>query len=440
MRVLMLGWEFPPFISGGLGTACYGLTKAMSEAGVQILFLLPRPVQTRFSTHVTLMSPPQQPMSGSREYRVREFERVRFRTIDAAIRPYQTPAEYAARGRGARAEPGGAEGASPDATTAAAAPAEEAPYGGDLFAEVDRYARLASRLALAEEFDIIHAHDWMTFPAGIALAGLTGKPLVVHFHSTEFDRGGEHPDERICQIERRGVESAARIIAVSYLTRGQLVARYAARPDRVEVVHNAIDAGSKPVSARLPAIRRGEKIVLFLGRITMQKGPEYFLAAARKVLQVMQDVRFIVVGSGDMQERMVQLAARMGIGHKVLFEGFLQGEQLERAFRSADLYVMSSVSEPFGLAPLEALCHDIPVIISKQSGVSEVLTHALKVDFWDINEMANKIVAVLRHPPLHATLREHGGFEVRRLSWADAAQRCLDVYRRALATCKAPSG
>ena len=200
--------------------------------------------------------------------------------------------------------------------------------------------------------------------------------------------------------------------------------------EKVEVVYNAIDFNGNAPAVTAAAIDRNEKLVLFLGRITMQKGPEYFLRAAKKVLEVMDNVRFIMAGSGDMIRGIIEMAAGMGIGHKVLFTGFLRGPDVERVFRMADLYVMPSVSEPFGIAPLEAMSNDVPVIISKQSGVSEVLTHALKVDFWDVNEMANKIIAVLRHPPLQSTLRQHGRIEVQKLSWTDSAKRCVEIYSR----------
>jgi glycogen synthase len=451
MRVFMLGWEFPPFISGGLGTACYGLTKAMSGLGTDVMFVLPRPVSTPFSTHVRLLSPRAgSPLaSPSTEFRLDEFDHVTFRTVDAQLGdPYQTPAKYAAQ-RGIEesrsrsqtvtsfeipppppvAPPPRPSGAVPSFIGAGATPANS-PYTGDMFSEISRYASLAAEIARAETIDVVHAHDWMTFPAGMAVAGLKGVPLVVHVHSTEFDRSGVHVDQRIYDIERRGMHSAMKIIAVSYLTKNLITHHYGIDPSKVEVVYNAIESNGNGDIEKYN-IHKDEKIVLFLGRITMQKGPEYFLAAAKKVLEVMDNVKFVMAGSGDMIRRTIEMAAGMGIGHKVLFTGFLRGGDVEKVFKMADLYVMPSVSEPFGIAPLEAMSHDVPVIISKQSGVSEVLTHALKVDFWDINEMANKIIAVLRHPPLATTLREHGSFEVRRLNWADAARSCVGVYEDA---------
>jgi len=278
---------------------------------------------------------------------------------------------------------------------------------------------------------VVHAHDWMTYPAGVAVAAVTGKPLVVHVHSTEFDRSGEHVNQVVYDIEREGMERAHKVITVSHYTRSIVISRYGISPEKVEVVYNGVERnGSWSVGEA--SIKREEKLVLFLGRITMQKGPEYFLHAAKKVLEVMDNVKFVMAGSGDLMYRSVELAAQLGIGHKVLFTGFLRGDDVRKIYQMADLYVMPSVSEPFGIAPLEALDNDVPVIISKQSGVSEVLRHALKVDFWDVNEMANKIVAVLRYPPLQMTLRNHGNFEVRKLRWKDAARQCASIYEQLL--------
>lgn len=451
MRVFMLGWEFPPFISGGLGTACYGLTKAMSSLGTDVMFVLPRPVSTPFSTHVRLVSPkPGSPLAApSTEFRLDEFEHVTFRTVNAQlVNPYQTPAQYqqqviVEKKRVVKAVP--VETAPPPQVVVttpgqpAPAPTPNAPpappagshYAGDLFSEIQRYATLATEIARNESFEVVHAHDWMTFPAGLAVAGLSGKPLVVHVHSTEFDRSGENVDQRIYDIERRGMHGAMKVIAVSHLTKSICVQRYGVDENKIEVVYNAIDLNGNGFDEEKYKIHKDEKIVLFLGRITMQKGPEYFLAAAKKVLEVFDNVKFVMAGSGDMIRRVIEQAAAMGIGHKVLFTGFLRGPDVDKVFKMADLYVMPSVSEPFGIAPLEAMSHDVPVLISKQSGVSEVLTHALKCDFWDVNEMANKIIAVLRHPPLASTLRQHGAFDVRKRTWSDAAKQCIEVYDRA---------
>jgi glycosyltransferase involved in cell wall biosynthesis len=407
----------------------------MARLGTEVTFVLPRPVEQTEGAPVRLVSGPKDlqfdAFSADESDPLGLGLNVEFRAVNAAIRPYLSPEEYQ------RA-----------VTTETPAPATDAssqtaqrelsslmgssdPYGGDLFLEVGKYAAAARAIAREESFEIIHAHDWMTYLAGIAAKQESGRPLVVHVHSTEFDRSGLHVNQQIYDIERAGMHVADRVIAVSHLTKRICVERYGVDPDKVTVVYNAIDDDGGAGTLRFPPIRRDERIVLFLGRITMQKGPEYFISAAKKVLERMENVRFIMAGGGDMARRMIELAAEMGIGHRVLFTGFLRGDDVRKVFRMADLYVMPSVSEPFGIAPLEALANNVPVLISKQSGVAEVLKHALKVDFWDVDEMANKILAVLRHPPLQQTLRDHGTIEVRRFSWTDSAKNCLDVYRLA---------
>ena len=477
LRILMLGWEFPPFISGGLGTACYGLTKALDAAGHDVLFVLPKPIPSESASHVRLIgpgaplpvptddthspdessevSPDAHSTLGSPEFVrwLQEFERVQFLSLPAAA-SFASP-----YGKGSPAGPPDAStlvrqrwireltalrdsgveltadilasvGVDPSLATEWFGQGDE-DYSGDVVHDAQRYAAMALAMCRRQPFDVIHAHDWMTYPAGMALARATGKPLVVHVHSTEFDRSGEHVNQRVYDIERRGMHAAARVITVSYLTRKICIARYGMTCEKVSVVYNGVEwDGSDrrgPVS-----IEPKDKIVLFLGRITMQKGPEYFIAAAKRVLEKIPNVKFVVAGSGDMARGMIEHAASIGIGHKVLFTGFLRGADVKRVFRKADCYVMPSVSEPFGIAPLEAICNDVPVIISKQSGVAEVLTHALKVDFWDIDEMANKVVAVLRHPPLSQTLRLHSAMEARGLTWKGAAERCVGVYREAM--------
>jgi glycogen(starch) synthase len=427
MKVFMLGWEFPPFISGGLGTACYGLTKAMSNIGIEVLFVLPRPVEETHSTHVRMLTPKPTPIGEELTYEYDELQNVKFLAIESMLEPYSSPELYKHQVEEAirRKRFGTVEGDS----EAYLESEHDIHYAGDMYSEVHRYANSAVRLAMEEDFDVIHAHDWMTYSAGIAVAAVSGKPLVIHVHSTEFDRSGEHVNQMIYDIERRGMHAADKIMAVSHLTRNIIINRYGIEGGKVEVVYNGVERNNEPRTATpRTGISSEEKIVLFLGRITMQKGPEYFLMAAKKVLEQVENVKFVMAGSGDMMNQTIEMAAEMGIGHKVLFTGFLRGEDVKKVYEMADLYVMPSVSEPFGIAPLEALNHDVPVLISKQSGVAEVLTHVLKVDFWDVKEMANKIVAVLKYPPLQLTLREHGNFEVRRLRWQDAAERCAHVY------------
>jgi glycogen synthase len=421
----MLGWEFPPYISGGLGTACYGLTKALDQMGVQITFVLPSVVQTQFASHVKLVSPGMQ-QDLQTPIRIKHLKNVKFRTVTSPLQPYQTANSYQKKIEDSLAQLQMTRGKTDEFIG-------KLDYSGDMYTEVQRYAELAIRLAANEEFDVIHAHDWMTYPAGAAVARATGKPLVIHVHSTEFDRSGEHVNQMIYDIERMGMHVADKIIAVSYLTRSIIISRYGISGDKVEVVYNGVERnGNSGVSFGNASINRDEKVVLFLGRITMQKGPDYFLRAAKKVLEKMDNVKFVMAGSGDMMHRSVEMAAGLGIGSKVLFTGFLRGDDVQKIFKMADLYVMPSVSEPFGIAPLEALDNDVPIIISKQSGVSEVIQHALKVDFWDVDEIANKIVAVLKYPPLGITLRSHGNYEVRKLRWSDSAARCAKIYEETL--------
>ncbi|MEL7473009.1 MAG: glycosyltransferase family 4 protein [Planctomycetota bacterium] len=489
MRVLMLGWEFPPYIAGGLGTACAGLTKSLARVGQDVAFVLPKPVDPGAPSHVRLLSPaslrePEADLGGAVERAIAAVadphgaEPIIDRGADLGEAPIDAAMDTA-MDTASGADPnapipgfnltgGGPEmsGAYPaflptsqqqsrllarleaalqsaagegadtaqlrilKALASSGVRAEDlaADYSVDMLTQASKYAALALAIAARERFDLIHAHDWMTYPAAMTLKRVTGKPLVCHIHSTEFDRSGEGVNQPLYDIERAGMHAADRVIAVSMLTKSLVVARYGVPAEKIDVVYNGVEQESAQPNSALDRIEAGDKIVLFLGRITMQKGPEYFIGAAKRVLEKQPNTKFIVAGSGDMALRMIDLAAEMGVGHKVFFTGFLRGADVERVFRMADCYVMPSVSEPFGIAALEALHNQVPVIISKTSGVSEVLTHALKVDFWDTDEMANKIVAVLRHPPLRQTLREHAPFELRRLTWDGAAERCVQVY------------
>ena len=419
----MLGWEFPPFISGGLGTACYGLTKAMDQLGVEVTFVLPTMLGAQDVSHVKLLAAGSHKPTAA--LKLEPMKNITFRAINSPLQPYSSPDVYRRQIEEELRKNQKESGWTSNFFGAG-------HYGGDMYLEVYRYAAVAAQLAADEQFDVVHAHDWMTYPAGILVARTSGKPLIVHVHSTEFDRSGEHVNQMIYDIEREGMHAADRVITVSHFTSNIIISRYGVSGEKVEVVHNGVQRNPGNWTLSEAAIDKDEKIVLFLGRITMQKGPEYFLAAAKKVLDVMDNVKFVITGSGDMMHRAVEMAAGLGIGHKVLFTGFLRGQDVQKIYKMADLYVMPSVSEPFGIAPLEALENNVPVIISKQSGVSEVLRHALKVDFWDVDEMANKIVAVLQYPALQQTLANYGNFEVRRLRWQDSARKCTRIYEEAL--------
>lgn len=459
MRVLMLGWEFPPVVSGGLGTACEGLARALAQSGTDVLFVMPRSAARTDAPGVEVVGldrdqSPDAAQADSGSGATRELDdspsappappaaaTIEFLPVDANLDPYRRP--YSAILHPALAWQGVMQ------QPVAPKPPEEPPlvngdavYQGDLFTEVDQFALRAVQAVAGRSFDVIHAHDWMTFPAAQRLSGLTGAPWIAHVHSTEFDRSIRRIDQRIYDIERRGIHGADAVVAVSHLTGGILTRRYGLPASRYTVVYNAVTergscADSKGGNGHpVRNISRDEKVVLFLGRITMQKGPEYFLAAARKVLQVERNVRFVMAGYGDLAEAAMRLSEDMGIADKVTFTGFLRGTDVERMFRSADLFVMPSVSDPFGIATLEAVSYDVPVLVSRQSGVTEVLRHVLTVDFWDTEDMANKIVAVLRHPPLSSTLKSRAGFELTRLSWNDSARSVEEIYRRLLSASK----
>ncbi len=398
-KILMFGWEFPPHNSGGLGTACFGLTRALAKESADVVFVLPKKVPVN-SSHAKFIFANE--------------KSITVRHIDSLLYPYLTSERYSDEVRNLKDE----------------------VYGLSLMEEVRRYARKAGAIALSENCDVIHAHDWLAFLAGIEAKRATGKPLVVHVHATEFDRtGGNGINTEVFEIEKAGLREADAIIAVSGFTKNILVEKYGISPEKIQVVHNGIDAEEyKKLPDHLSSLKAaGNKIVLFVGRITLQKGPDYFIKAAKEVLTFRPNTLFLVSGSGDMERQMIRQAADEGIGDKVIFAGFLRGDELNALYQSADLYVMPSVSEPFGITPLESLANGTPVLISRQSGVSEIITHCLKTDFWDTKDMADKIISVLDHRPLHENLRENGGREVLKHGWREAAGKCLGVYRRLLA-------
>jgi glycosyltransferase involved in cell wall biosynthesis len=300
-------------------------------------------------------------------------------------------------------------------------------YGPNLFNEISNYALVASVLGAELKFDIIHAHDWLTYPAGIAAKLVSGKPLIVHVHATDFDRSGGNVNPQVFEIEKQGMQLADKVITVSNLTRRIVIEKYGIDPAKVVTVYNAVE----PVAIKENLVTErpfNEKIVTFLGRITMQKGPEYFIEVANKVLQRMDNVRFVMAGSGDMMNKMIARAAKLKIMDKFHFTGFLNGEDVFRMFYMSDVYVMPSISEPFGISPLEAMQSNVPVIISHQSGVAEILNHAVKVDFWDINAMADAIYGILNYPALHTMFTKHGKIEVEGLKWETSAQKVKEVY------------
>lgn len=405
MRVLMFGWEFPPYISGGLGVACEGLVRGLLELETEVALVLPyRDVATDTARLKIIAS-----HTGSDTPQARKTL-LRLRRVPSLLKPYLTEILYEEERR--EAERTGATFVG--------------NYGPDLPREVLRYSAAAASIAARESFDVIHAHDWLTFLAGIEARRATRKPLVLHVHATEFDRTGGEGNGFVTSIERAGFAEADRVVAVSGYTAEVVARRYGVPAERIRVVHNAIDAKE---SVGTWSVEEAEPLVLFAGRITSQKGPEYFVDAAARVAAEMPEVKFAVAGSGDRMRAMMERVAARGLSDRFLFTGFLPPAELDRLYARADVYVMPSASEPFGLTALEALQHGTPVIVSKTAGVAEIVRNLLRVDFGDVDGLASRILSVLLFPPLKDALASRGRAEVRRLSWRESAGRCLMVYR-----------
>jgi glycogen synthase len=424
MKVLMFGWEFPPHITGGLGTACFGLTKGLLKHGVEVLFVVPKAYGDENQEAVRLLNASDIVVDMQHTDYQNYWNRISYMEIGSNLIPYVGPVEF---------ENLVNEKLAGSSTTISSVFAERfqfsGKYGHDLMEEVSRYALVGSSIAASQTFDVIHAHDWLTYPAGIAAKYVSGKPLVVHMHATEFDRSGENINKNVYDIERKGMEEADRVITVSNLTRNIVIERYGIDPAKIITVHNAVEPVERPDSHEEKKHVK-EKVVTFLGRVTFQKGPEYFVEAARKVLDKDPDVRFVMAGTGDLLEKMIRRVAKLHMATRFHFTGFLKGDNVDRMFSMSDVYVMPSVSEPFGISPLEAMRSNVPVVISKQSGVAEVLNHALKVDFWDIDALADAIYGLLHYRSLSSMFAKHGEDEVNNLKWDNAASYVRDVYQQ----------
>ncbi len=420
----MFGWEFPPHISGGLGTACYGLVKGMGHHDQDIIFVVPKlwGDEDELADFVNASNI-------KIDYRERRFKEIwknlTYLEISSFLIPYLGPEEYARF-----TDKSLHDRTDVDDSIFSDKFEFSGTYGKDLIMEVSRYALVAGQIAKNKEHDIIHAHDWLAFPAGIAAKRISGKPLIVHVHATEYDRSGESVNERVYDIERSGMIESDHIIAVSQLTKNIIVSKYGISADKVTVVHNAVLDTS--IIKRTAIKKVPEKIVTFLGRITFQKGPEYFIEAAHKVIQRDDNVRFVMAGSGDLLNRMIVRVAELRIATKFHFTGFLKGDDVDEMFAISDVYVMPSVSEPFGISPLEAVRHNTPVIISKQSGVAEVLHNAIKVDFWDIDAMADAIFALLHYDGISQMFRDMGSEELKRLKWEHVAAKVITLYQQTI--------
>ena len=429
MRVLMFGWEFPPHISGGLGTACYGLTRGMSHIrDLDVIFVVPKAWGDEDQSSLRLLSAENFPVRKKMIEMKGFLKEMTFMEIHSRLVPYMSPEEY---GNIKKESESGASANVWFNTEQIGKLKFTGKYGPDLFQEIANYALVAGAIADEQEFEIIHAHDWLTYPAGIAAKSVSGKPLVIHVHATDFDRSGGKVNPGVFDIEKRGMQAADMIIAVSNLTRNTVIEKYGIDPEKVVTVYNAVE----PLEIESqPEYRKPvkEKIVTFLGRITLQKGPEYFIEAANKVLAKSNDLRFVMAGSGDMFPRMIKRAASLGITDRFHFTGFLKGQDVYQMFAISDLYVMPSISEPFGISPLEAMQSNVPVIISHQSGVSEILKHAIKVDFWDIDAMADAIYGILHYDALSEMFKKLGKTEVDNLKWENSARHVKEIYDKVL--------
>lgn len=465
MKVLMFGWEFPPHISGGLGTACYGLTNALSKENIDTLFVVPKLHGGESAERTDFISASNVPISTSLnlEQYIRtasvksEIRKPLFSVIKKEhIRQYiEVPSALSAY----RAPEFTAEASSvehwnyilpveeknktditienEETTTDIVRDITRLPevasfkfsgtYGPNLLEEVKRYAQVGGEIAKQFDFDVIHAHDWMTYLAGIAAKKVSGKPLIVHVHATEYDRSGENIDPQVHAVEHQGMAEADLVVAVSNWTKKIVTDKYHLPEHKVKVVHNGIMPRSKETpEPTMPPV--GSHIVTFLGRITHQKGPLFFVEAARKVLNKMPNVHFVIAGSGDLMPLMIERIAQLRMSSHFHFTGFLKGNDIEKVWALSNVYVMPSVSEPFGIAPLEAIQAGVPVIISNQSGVAEVMPHAIKVDFWNSDELAASICSILKYKSLSTTLAKNSAAEIREITWNEAARKLKKLY------------
>ena len=415
MKALMFGWEFPPHILGGLGTASYGLTKGIFENGdMDITFVIPKPMGDEEKTFAKIIGASNTPVA----WRDVSWDYVQQRQghvmdpqtyFDLRDHIYADFNYLNVNDLGCIEFSG--------------------KYPQNLMEEINNYSIVAGVIARTAQFDVIHSHDWLTYPAGIHAKQVSGKPLVIHVHATDYDRSRGNVNPTLFGIEKDGMNQADHIITVSEHTRRTVIEKYGISPDKVSTVHNAVEPLPEDY-LKIEKTPRKEKIVTFLGRITMQKGPEYFVEAAAMVLKKVHNVRFVMAGGGDMMEKMIRLAARRGISDRFHFIGFLRGKEVYEMYKNSDVFIMPSVSEPFGIAPLEAMQMGVPSIISKQSGCAEILSNVIKVDYWDVNEMANAIYSIITYPAMFRQLQERGLEEVGQIVWKKAGTKVINIYKK----------
>ena len=414
----MFGWEFPPHISGGLGTASYGLTKGFVQQGdVEIKFCIPKPYGDEDNSFLRIVGMNSVPIvwkNVDRDY------------VNSRIGAVMTPDEYYRYREHIYGD------FSYMHTNDLGCMDFAGGYPENLHDEINNYSIIAGVVARTEEFDIIHSHDWLTYPAGIHAKQVSGKKLVIHVHATDFDRSRGNVNPTVYAIEKNGMDNADHILCVSELTRQTVITKYHQHPDKVSTLHNAVTPLSQEILDIVPKKIPGEKVVTFLGRITMQKGPEYFVEAAAMVLKRTKNIRFCMAGSGDMMNDMIRLAAQRGISDRFHFPGFMRGRQVYECLKASDVYIMPSVSEPFGISPLEAMQCDVPTIISKQSGCAEILDKCIKTDYWDIHAMADAIYSICNNESLYEYLKVEGRNEVNQITWENVALKLRKVYEKVM--------
>ena len=428
LKVLMFGWEFPPHISGGLGTACQGLTKGLSVFNdIEVTFVVPKAHGDENSDLVKLIGAADIPLSNKKMKFKNSQNEIKYFKIKSHIVPYTNPDEFWKLT--SLKHSGKTQFLQTDEYGRVPFTGK---YGMNLIDEVFSYAMVAGKIAGEKQFDLIHAHDWMTFQAGIEAKRISGKPLIVHIHSTDFDRSGGNVNPQIYAIEREGMEYADKIVAVSEYTKLILVEKYGISAKKIQTIYNGVE----PFDLRTGnEIKKGfkEKLVTFLGRVTSQKGPGYFVEAASEVLRRNNNVRFVMAGSGDMLNEMVRRAAQLKIADRFHFTGFLENHEVQSLYQMSDVYVLPSVSEPFGISVLEAAQGNVPVVVSKQSGVSEVLNNVLKVDYWDVHALADAIHALIEYPALGICMKKRAHAEVLNMNWDVPAGQLRQLY---IQTCK----
>jgi glycogen synthase len=446
----MFGWEFPPHISGGLGTACFGLTQALAKENIKILFVVPRAFGDEdmelIDAGKVVLAKTESPLekktesiAGIKRDIIQEEPQATTIYVPSAILPYVPTLSFSEESQLTKwnyqfkGHPKNPLVTSSSRALHSSRSSHQLAggYGPSLMEEVKKYAEIGGEIAKQNDFDVIHAHDWLTYLAGVEAKRISGKPLIVHVHATEYDRAGENPNEQIRSIEQKGLDEADEIIAVSEWTKEILIDRYKISEDKVTVVHNGVMPKSKVPFTKMPSISK--QVVTFVGRITHQKGPQYFIEAAQKVLEKFPEAHFIMAGGGDLLPQMIEKVAHLRLSSHFHFTGFLKSDQMDQVWSISQVYVMPSVSEPFGITPLEAIQAGVPVIISNQSGVSEVMPHAIKVDFWDTNALANAISSVLKHKSLSKTLSKQAYQEMKYLGWEKAAKKINQLYHELVA-------